>query len=95
MAVAIPVNVRWIFKSVAHRQRAPEIIEPLFAGSGITWEINDSLELGGVGLPRWSVVIFRAQHGDFELLDRDVAERILRHEELARYIEPLTPESRW
>lgn len=55
----------------------------------------DSPDEGGLGLPRWTVVIFHAPYGDFDWLERTVGARIEQHAELGDYIERLTAEHPW
>jgi hypothetical protein len=95
MPGTLTANVRWILKSAAFRDRALQVLPAALAGSGITWSVTDSPEEGELGLPRWTIVIFHAQHGDIAWLDRNVEYRIEQHAELGGYLERLTAEHPW
>jgi hypothetical protein len=93
--VPLPANVRWKLKSVVFRERALPLIESLFAESAITWSVDEPPVEEDRGIPDWTVIIFTAEHGDFERLDRFVEARIAQSEELSAYIERLTSDTRW
>ena len=92
MAAELTVNSRWILKSPARRDRVLGEIESALEGAAITWSVDDSPELGALGLPLWTVVVFHARHGDPDRLDRDVELRLREHRTLAPYIDKLTVE---
>jgi hypothetical protein len=92
MTTELTVNSRWILKSPAMRGRALREVESALEGAAITWSVEDSPDLGALGLPIWTVFVFHAQHGDPDRLDRDVELRLSGHNELALYLEKLTVE---
>ncbi|MEN3285197.1 MAG: hypothetical protein V7607_6337 [Solirubrobacteraceae bacterium] len=73
--IAVRVNTRWLVKSAASRDEVLAAVRSGFADSDITFAVSDG-DLGALGLPLWTVVIFSATHGDFARLTSDVAARV-------------------
>ena len=52
--------------------------------------MEDSPDVGALGMPRWTVFVFHAQHGYPDRLDRDVERCLGAHTRLGPFIEQLT-----
>jgi hypothetical protein len=90
MPPELTVNSRWILKRAAARDHVLSALESALERCAITWSVEDSPDVGALGMPRWTVFVFHAQHGYPDSLDRDVERCLGAHTRLGPFIEQLT-----